>query len=227
MTNSVLRFAPSGARTTVIGNLDGPAGIAVDGAGNIFVSLVGPRTIAKITPALAVTTFASGFSNPVGLAFDASGNLFACDFGTDSIEKISPSGVVTNFASDLNGVRQLAFDPAGNLYASVFATRSIVRIAPDGTVVPFADDVLGGGVAVEPPVTAPRITSITRLSNGHILVQGLCSPNAIGPVLETSATGRTGTYTFLAPITVNPGGSFSYDDAAAGGSKKFYRVVVP
>lgn len=95
-----------------------PQGVAVDGAGNVFVSDTLNHSIRKITPAGVVTTIAGlpGFSGtadgtnsliytnngarlnrPAGLAVDAAGNIFVADSGNDTIREISPVG--TNWVS--------------------------------------------------------------------------------------------------------------------------------
>ena len=84
-----------------------PAGIAVDGAGNLYVADGFNDTIRKITPAGVVSTIAgfpgsSGnadgigsnarFSDPRGIAVNSAGNLYVADLGNATIRKIVPVG---------------------------------------------------------------------------------------------------------------------------------------
>lgn len=114
-----------------------PQGIAVDGAGNIYVA--DAKAIRKISPAGIVTTLAgkadaagnvdgtgdqARFRSPYRIAVDAAGNLFVTD--VDAIRRITPSGTVTTVARTdrrlipalqmLNTVRGIAVDRSGNLY---------------------------------------------------------------------------------------------------------------
>ena len=91
-----------------------PAGLTIDGAGNLYVTEVGNDRVRKITPAAMVSTVAGSgvdgfgegkgtnamFSNPIGIAMDQNGNLIIADAGNNRIRKIDPSGQVTTLAGD-------------------------------------------------------------------------------------------------------------------------------
>ncbi len=128
--NHVIRkLTPAGVVTTLAGSAgnsgsaDGagvaaqfssPYGVAVDGAGNVYVADAGNNTIRKVTPAGVVSTLAgrdgansgstdgSGanarFNNPGGIAADAAGNLYVCDTNNHTVRKVTPAGGVTTLA---------------------------------------------------------------------------------------------------------------------------------
>jgi sugar lactone lactonase YvrE len=126
--NTVRKITAAGVVTTLAGlagssgtndgagnnaRFNGPAGVAVDGAGNLYVADSFNDTIRKITPAGIVSTFAglprsSGsadgtnttarFFYPTGIAIDSTGNLFVADTDNNTIRKITPAGVVSTFA---------------------------------------------------------------------------------------------------------------------------------
>jgi sugar lactone lactonase YvrE len=87
-----------------------PIGVAVNGAGTIYVADSNNHTIRSITPAGTVSTFAglagsqgyvdnSGsaarFRTPTGVAVDTAGTLYVADSGNHAIRKITPAGVVS------------------------------------------------------------------------------------------------------------------------------------
>jgi CSLREA domain-containing protein len=74
--------------------------------------------------------------------------------------------------------------------------------------------------------TALRITSIVRLTNGHIALQALGVPTELHTI--ESADGLSAGFGFLARPTADGSGLLSYDDAGALGlTARFYRVTFP
>ena len=176
---TIRKITPAGVVTTVAGKagvvgsadgsgaaarFSGPAGIACDAAGDLYVC--DNDTIRKITPARVVTTLAgkagvkgstdgtgatARFDDPGGIACDRSGNLYVCDFESDTIRKITPARVVTTLAgkagvkgsTDGTGATArfddpggVACDAAGDLY--VCDNNTIRRITPAGVVTTLA-----------------------------------------------------------------------------------------
>jgi uncharacterized protein (TIGR03437 family) len=139
----IRKVSPTGMITTVAGggtlsgaSADGgpatnaqldPSGVAVDGAGNLFIAdgcsifcvpeFSGGR-IRKVSSDGTITTVAGGatsglgdggpatganISDPVGVAVDAEGNLFIADRFNYRLRKVSPSGIITTAAGDGTG----------------------------------------------------------------------------------------------------------------------------
>jgi sugar lactone lactonase YvrE len=78
-----------------VARFDNPYGIAVDGAGNLYVADTFNGAVRKITAAGDVTTVAGTFNNPIDVAVDASGNLFVAEESSGTIRKITPTGKVS------------------------------------------------------------------------------------------------------------------------------------
>ena len=149
----------------VSGNTDGQGtaarfmalqGLALDGAGNVYVTESGNRDVRKITASGLVTTLASGsgkFGEPRGIAVDSSGNLFVGDYSANVIRKVTSEGIVSNHAGTaptagsndgtlssalFYGPSGLAIDTAGNLYVADTLNNTVRKISPSGAVTTLA-----------------------------------------------------------------------------------------
>ena len=122
-----------------------PFGIAVDGAGTVYVTDSQANTIRKITSAGVVTTLAgqsgSGGSTdgtgtaarflvPYGIAVDSTGTLYVVDHGNHTIRRITSAGVVTTLAGTAGSAG--AVDGAGA--AARFQYPSGIAVGRDQTV---------------------------------------------------------------------------------------------
>ena len=111
--------------------LSSPEGLAIDAAGNVYISDSADNRVRKVSPDGVVTTVAGdGYPGsrdnelnfPYGLAVDSAGALYIADLGNARIRKVAADGTVTTVASGppLVAPRNLAADRDGNLYVSDF-----------------------------------------------------------------------------------------------------------
>ena len=163
--SEVSTFAGSGAQGTGDGTggsatFTVPAGIAMDAAGNMFVTDFGSHVVRKITPQGEVTTpfgtrntsgsvdgkgNAATFSFPVGIAMDSSGSLYVADSTTHVIRRITPDGMVKTLAGSKgrSGARDgvgaaasfntpygVAVDASGAVYVADQFNHKIRKITP-------------------------------------------------------------------------------------------------
>lgn len=74
---------------------------------------------------------------------------------------------------------------------------------------------------------AMRITSITRLMNGQVVLQGVGVPSQINGLLASPALGP-GSFSTIANVTATANGALQYNDAGAVGlAQRFYQLTYP
>jgi uncharacterized protein (TIGR03437 family) len=157
-------FSGDGAAAT-LASLNSPTAVAVDRAGNVFISDTLNHRVRKVSPAGIITTFVgsgnslqdpvsgpatqSSVPNPAGIAADAAGNLYiASRNAAPLLIKVSPSGVLSLIqlpASSLCQARRadagLAFDGSGNLYMASAYCGAVYKMTPDGAIVTRNGDI--------------------------------------------------------------------------------------
>jgi sugar lactone lactonase YvrE len=126
--------------------LNGPDGITVDSAGNIYIANWGQdgkgSTVVKISPDGSEKILADNLASPDGLTFDRDGNLYVSCFSSGDIIKISSSGQRELYAHLPDHPSDLKFDRFGNLFVSGFGNfdgTKIYKIDKHGSVTVFAE----------------------------------------------------------------------------------------
>ena len=197
--NRIRQISPDGVVTTIAGDgtsgfMDGPgtaaqffgpAGVAIDGLGNIIVADQSNHRIRQIGPDGVVTTIAgdgtSGFMDgpgtaaqffgPVDVAIDGSGNIIVADFQNNRIRKISSGGVVTTIAGQFNFPAGVAIDGLGNIIVADAGNHRIRQISPDSVVTTIAGDGISGFMDGPGTVAQFRFPAGVAVdSSGNIIV---------------------------------------------------------
>jgi hypothetical protein len=149
--------------------LNFPWGVAVDGAGNLYIADWGNNVIRKVSASDGTISTVAGngsagnsgdgsaatraqLSQPTGVAVDGAGNLYIADWGNNVIRKVSASdGTISTVAgnggmgysgdggaatgAELSQPTDVAVDGAGNLYIADWGNNVIRKVsASDGTI---------------------------------------------------------------------------------------------
>jgi streptogramin lyase len=223
-------LAPLYNGVTPTTGLSSPAGVAIDGAGNIFLADTANNAVKEFTFASGYTavnvlaplyngsTPTTGFNQPNGLAVDGAGNVFVADSGNNAIKEIS-------FASGYTAVNVLAPAYNGGTPSTGFNAPFSVAVDLNGNV--FVAD--SGNLLVKEIPVAGGYSTVDTLAVGYgnfspvfgvavdqssnVFVAG----GSTNPVLEIAALGGYTTVTAVAPAYngVTPTTGFSTPQALA------------
>ena len=179
--HTIRKITPAGGVTTLAGYVgqsgtwDGtpggfrnPGGLAIDGAGNVYVADRSNSSIRKVTPAGVVSTLAGSsgssgsadgtgaaarFTGPSSLALTAAGDLIVADLGNHLLRRVTAAGVVTTLAGSagLSGSADgtgstarfsspegVVVHPNGNIYVTDRGNQLLRQVTPAGVVTTLA-----------------------------------------------------------------------------------------
>lgn len=125
-------FGPHGIQTSVGHGFIFPAGVAVDAAGNLFVTDLVFQEVFKVAPNGTKTEVGGELEVPEAVAVDGAGNVYVADSEAAAIFKITPGGVQTTVGTGFSYPNGIAVDGQGNLYVTDPFIDEVVEIAPSG-----------------------------------------------------------------------------------------------
>ena len=173
----------------VLARLYDPAGVTVDGEGNLYIADSGNHSIRRVDGAGTITTVAgtgtrgnggdggpaieAQLSSPKGVAVDSGGNLYIADTFNHQVRRVDPQGIISTVMSGLHTPRGLAVDSAGNLYIAEPQRHRILRLDGAGTITTVAGTGASGssgdgGPAVAAHLYLPRGVAVDGVGNLYI-----------------------------------------------------------
>jgi sugar lactone lactonase YvrE len=197
-----------------------PVGVAVDGAGNVYVADAGNNAIYEILAldgvitesSPTIRTLGSGFVEPLGVAVDASGNVYVVDIsggkGGAVKEMLAVNGRIPDNPTikiladnGFLGPDGMAVDASGNVYVADTQHNALKEIlAVDGTIPSNPTiKVLGSGLNNPNGVAVDASGNVYVADGGDNLVKELLAVNGSipdNPIILTLGSG------FIVPIAV-------------------------
>jgi len=247
--NSVRKVNASGVISTLAGNgtagysgdggpatsarLSGPAGVAVDGAGNLYIADQSNQRIRKVTAATGIITTVAGngtagysgdggpatsaeLNFPAGVAVDSAGNLYIADYNNSVIRKVNTSGIMTTVAGNGTGGYSgdsgpatsaelylpigVAVDGTGNLYIADTGNQRIRKVDASGIITTVAGNGTAGysgdgGLAISAQLDRPTSAAVDSAGNLYIADTGnqrIRKVNASGIITTVAGNGTFG-----------------------------------
>ena len=164
---TIFRISPAGSVTTLASNLGNIGGLAVDRAGNVFVTtsftileivpfvetrLLAGHSVSNSVPGINTNIDGTGsvavFGNPSGIAVDGNGIIYVADTSNRTIRKITPTtvnGIVTTVVvTTFAGTPGVSGNVDGTGSAAKFLAPAGIAVEADGSNIYVADN--GGGM---------------------------------------------------------------------------------
>ena len=172
--------------------LGGPAGVAMDIEGNLFIADEGNQRIRKVsTNGIIMTVAGNGkagyfgdgalasnatLSNPIDVVVDSGGNLLVSDQGNNRIRKVATNGIITTVVGNVLGDGGAAdyatfsfpggvtVDSSGNLFIADTLNQRIRKVATTGIITTVAGNGNYGYSGDGGPATAASLSYPSALT---------------------------------------------------------------
>jgi DNA-binding beta-propeller fold protein YncE len=210
ITQAGSTYVPAQPLTTLVSaGVNQPGGVAVDGAGNVYMADTDNNAIEEwiATNNTVVTLVSSGLNRPQSVAVDGAGNVYIADTQNNAIKRwtAANSNVTTLVSSGLNQPQGVAVDNLGNVYiADTFnsavkewtaASNNAITLVASGLVLPVS-------VAVD------SAQNVYIADTGHNAIEEWNAANGAIITLVSPPPG------YLTGVAVDGGGNIYFADAS-------------
>jgi sugar lactone lactonase YvrE len=130
VTQAGSSYVPANPVTLVSSGLLLPHGVAVDGAGDVFIADTFNNAVKEWHGATqTVSTLVSGLSPPTGVAVDGAGDVFIADRDNHAVKEwhAATGTVSTLVSSDLLLPQSVAVDAAGDVFIADHGSRAVLE----------------------------------------------------------------------------------------------------
>jgi uncharacterized protein (TIGR03437 family) len=227
------RAGYSGDGAAMNAQLNAPNGVAVDGAGDLFIADAGNNRIREVSNGIITTLAGGGQASlgdggpatnatlyaPAGVAVDGQGNVFIADSGNNRVRKVSASGVIATLAGNgkagfsgdgaaaigasLSQPQYVAIDGQGNVFISDTGNNRVRKVSGNGVISTLAGTGTAGyagdgGVAASAQLSQPEGVAVDGSGNVFIVdsnnerVRKVSVTGVITTVAGTGASGNSG-----------------------------------
>lgn len=140
VTPAVYELFDDGTLKTVGAGFTSPQGVAIDGAGTLYVTDTGTNTVVEVPQGCAASscqhTLDGGFYLPYGIAVDVAGNVYVADSGNNRVVEL-PAGCAGSaceitIGKGWNFPYAVAVDSAGNVFVADLENHQVERVAAGG-----------------------------------------------------------------------------------------------
>ena len=201
--------------------LNCPYGVAVDGAGDVFIADTGNNRVVEVPAGGgAQTTVGSGLSYPYGVAVDGAGDVFIADTCNNRVVEVpAGGGAQTTVGSGLSDPTGVAVDGAGDVFIADTGNNRVVEVPaggrrpdhggqrtdayPSGVAVDGAGDVFIADDSVNRVVEVQRVA--VNFGNVNVCPAGQTTPAPCSQTLTLNYNVERDTRPLAQPTVVTQG----------------------